>query len=114
MAVYLEDLLLGKKDANIEFSNGKTMKVTYDPDKITAGLVQQLEVGTETLSEQLAELISDWDLMDANGVKIPIEKETFMTKMRLPIVNIILKGIIDDAFPKVESTSSNGGSRRKA
>lgn len=98
MTVYLKDLFTAKKEATINIFD-KQLKVTYDPNQITAEWVATSTRSIDELCEILPSLIVDWELSDESG-KVPITAETFKTKMRLAIVNRILSEIINDAFPK--------------
>ena len=112
MAIYLEDLALARKEVTVEFSGGRSLKVTYDPNLLTADVISVSGESTTDLCGVLATLITDWDLVDGDGAKAPITEDFLASKIRLPILNAILETIVEDAFPK-KATPSTGGSRRR-
>lgn len=112
MAIYLDDLQLARKEVTVQFSAGRALKVVYDPNQLTADVISVSSDSTSDLCTVMAKLLVDWDLVDGDTQPIPITEEFLATKVRLPIINAILEAIIEDAFPKKETQSTDGSRRR--
>lgn len=97
--ITLTDLAVDSKKFDFELGNGKKLHIEYNPNKITPKMMELAVKGMDELSDTLADLIMDWDLVDEKKEKIKPAKDFFMN-LRIELLNDIFGGIISDAFPK--------------
>lgn len=113
MALSLKDLRSDNKTFEMDFGEGKTLNITYNPNIISADMLTDMSLGVNESCAIMSELVVDWDLVDNDGNKIK-PTEDFFKSLGLAFVNPMLEAIFNNAFPKVESTPSSVTSRRRA
>lgn len=90
----------------VDFGNGNTLNVVYDPIVITSNMMLDLRNNSDELTKILSELIVRWDLTDNSGAPFDPTPEN-LANTPLLVVNKIFESIFADAFPKAASTSSD-------
>lgn len=101
----VSDLLAGTRDMVVDFGGGNELKLTYDPNQITANLLVDLSSDSDELCKILSELVIAWDLED-DGKPFEPTHENIANNMSLIVVNKIFEAVFNDAFPKAASTTS--------
>lgn len=99
MALKIKDLQKGRKECVVSFDDGASMKVVYNPNRISAINLNAASEGLNSLCDSLAEILVSWDLYDEDDVLMPVTVEN-LKSLNLMIVNKIFEAVLTDAFPK--------------
>lgn len=99
MALKIKDLQKGRKECVVNFDDGASMKVAYNPNKISTINLNAAGEGLNSLCDSLAEILVSWDLYDEDDVLMPVTVEN-LKSLNLMIVNKIFEAVLTDAFPK--------------
>jgi hypothetical protein len=101
MALKIKDLQNGRKECLVAFEDGNTMKVIYNPNKISAFNLNMAGEGLDNLCEALSKIITSWDLIDENDKEMESNVDN-LKSLNLVLVNKIFETILADAFPKAK------------
>lgn len=101
MALRLKDLQNNRKECNVVLDDGASMKVTYNPNKISTTNLNLAGEGLSALCCSLADIIVAWDLYDEEDKPMPVTEDN-LKLLNLIIVNKIFEAILTDAFPKAK------------
>jgi hypothetical protein len=101
MALRIKDLQNGRKECTVQMDESSTLKVGYNPNKISAANLNMAGEGLNHLCESLAKIITSWDLYDEEDKMMEVTVENIKS-LNLLFVNKIFEAILTDAFPKVK------------
>lgn len=103
MPIRISDLIVGKRNLAVPFGDSE-LNLVYNPNNITVeqeALEQELRGKGQhirAVAATLANLVSEWDLVDEDGEPMPPTAETF-EHLGWPVMVHINKKIVDDYFP---------------
>jgi hypothetical protein len=110
MPVRLSELVNDLRWIEIPIGN-EALNIAYRPNGVNIEVVSSLETLTdgniEALCPVLVALIAEWDLLDDDGIMIPLTVPSVRT-VPLPILELITQGIMDSR--NAEKKAHNGTS----
>lgn len=101
MALKIKDLQKGRKECTVSLEDGLSMKVTYNPNKISTMNLNAAGEGLNSLCESLSNIVTSWDLYDEEDKQMPVTLDN-LKSLNLMIINKIFEAILTDAFPKAK------------
>lgn len=117
------DLVERKRTMLIRFANGKTLEVTYRPDKLTPATLRRINEAIAdddelAFARMVCEVVSDWELVGPYaegtevevpaGEKVPITPE-HLAYMPGPYLGHIWNSIAEDANPDPKRNKRSSG-----
>lgn len=101
MALRIKDLQNGRKECIVQIDETSSLKVGYNPNKISAVNLNMAGEGLNPLCESLSKIITSWDLYDEDDKMMEVTVENIKS-LNLLFVNKMFEAILTDAFPKVK------------
>jgi hypothetical protein len=102
MPIRISDLVVGKRELTLAFGTN-SLKLTYDPNKLTAKMeAEAIELRGDgryqaVMAEQLSAMVVGWDLQDEDGKPLPPSKEIFLS-LGYPVMVYLTQEISSDFF----------------
>lgn len=121
MAITKSKTLRGdERTVKVEWG-GEVLTVSYDPNRITAGLVQEISELPQmqqaaSIARQLVAMLTSWDLLErepeadeaeADVPRVPITEEA-LAELGVPFLLAISKAVEDDQRPPAQGSFAGG------
>lgn len=101
MALRLKDLQNARKECTVTLEEGVSFKVIYNPNKISASMLNQAGEGLNNLCESLAKILVTWELLEEDEKPMEVTVDN-LKSLNLLIINKIFEAVLTDAFPKAK------------
>jgi hypothetical protein len=99
MALKVKDLQKSRKECVVNLEDGSSVKVAYNPNKISAVNLNAAGEGLNSLCESLSHILIAWDIYDEDDAIMPVTIDN-LKSLNLMIVNKIFEAVLTDSFPK--------------
>lgn len=121
--ITIADLVERKRTMLVHFAGGKTLEITYRPDRMTPATVQRIAEAAEgtdelALARLAAEILADWELVgpyaEGTAAEVPAGEKVPITVEHLayfpgPYLSHIVNSIAEDANPDPKRRTRSSG-----
>ena len=102
--VRISEALGQPADLAVHFDGGGVLNVTYRPTNYTVAQIEEIQASSQKDPKRIIEAVMrtviKWDLIDDDGVPVPLEFEVLRQKVPTPIFRRIFDAVNEDQTPE--------------